>query len=134
MTELRKLKNQNSIPNNVIAELNDMAYKAIKKGSLNKLVDQRAIKNENLYQKLEQKALELSSKLNTDELEAMHKVVIQEIGDCPLSCMNTLEAMQEADCMCIGLRVQRPEAAIADASRLVIKDIYPTYITAESFL
>jgi len=51
-----------------------------------------------------------------------------------MSCLNTLEAMQEGDCMCIGLEIQRPEAAIADASRLIIKDIFPTYISAESFL
>jgi len=48
--------------------------------------------------------------------------------------MNVIEAMQENDCMCIGLSIQRPEAAIADPSRLIIQDIYPTYITAESFL
>jgi len=48
--------------------------------------------------------------------------------------MSTIEAMQEADCMCISLTIQRPEAAIADASRLVIIDIIPTYISAESFL
>ena len=48
--------------------------------------------------------------------------------------MNTIEALEEQDCMCIGLSVKRPEAAIADSSRLIINDIYPTYITAESFL
>ena len=48
--------------------------------------------------------------------------------------MNTIEALEEQDCMCIGLSVKRPEAAIADSSRLIIKDIFPTYITAESFL
>jgi len=32
------------------------------------------------------------------------------------------------------MEVQRPEAAIADPSRLIIKDIFPTYISADSFL
>ena len=36
--------------------------------------------------------------------------------------------------MCIGMEVQRPEAAIADPSRLNIRDIFPTYISADSFL
>jgi hypothetical protein len=36
--------------------------------------------------------------------------------------------------MCIGLSVSRPEAAVADPSRLVINDIFPTYLTSESFL
>jgi hypothetical protein len=57
MGELRKVKDANYLSNELIAQLNDMAYKAIKTGSLNKLLDKRAIQNENLYQKLEQKAL-----------------------------------------------------------------------------
>tara|TARA_B110000285_G_scaffold141354_1_gene158144 strand:+ start:1789 stop:2136 length:348 start_codon:yes stop_codon:yes gene_type:complete len=48
--------------------------------------------------------------------------------------MNTVEALEEQDCMCIGLSVTRPEAAIADSSRLIIRDIFPTYISADSFL
>ena len=36
--------------------------------------------------------------------------------------------------MGIGLKIVRPEAAIADPSRLIIKSIYPTYICTESFL
>lgn len=36
--------------------------------------------------------------------------------------------------MCIGLDVARSEACIADPTRLVIKDIIPTFMTADSFL
>jgi hypothetical protein len=36
--------------------------------------------------------------------------------------------------MSIGLSVRRPEAAIADPSRLIIEDIYPTYVSSEGFL
>jgi hypothetical protein len=32
------------------------------------------------------------------------------------------------------LNIARPEAAIADPSRLKILDIFPTYMTAEAFL
>ena len=42
--------------------------------------------------------------------------------------------MEDGDCMCLGLDVGRSEAAIADPTRLVIKDIIPTFISAESFL
>jgi len=48
--------------------------------------------------------------------------------------LNVVECIQEQDCMCIGLSIQRPEAAIADPTRLIINDIYPTYVTANSFL
>lgn len=67
-------------------------------------------------------------------LEEKNKDIINEIGDCLYSVQNTVDALREGDCMCIGLSISRPEAAVADASRLVIKNIFPTYMTAESFL
>jgi hypothetical protein len=36
--------------------------------------------------------------------------------------------------MCISLSVARPESAIADPTKLIVKDVFPTYITADSFL
>lgn len=44
------------------------------------------------------------------------------------------EAIEMGDCMCIGVEVEKPDAAIADPSRLVVKNIVPTYATSESFL
>jgi hypothetical protein len=56
------------------------------------------------------------------------------IGNCPLSCNDLFEALQSGDAMCLGLDIARSEACIADPSRLVIKDIIPTFMTADSFL
>lgn len=42
--------------------------------------------------------------------------------------------MEEGDCMCLGLEVERPEAAIADPSRLIIKEIIPYFTSADSFM
>jgi len=42
--------------------------------------------------------------------------------------------MEQEDCMCIALDVTRSEAAIADPSKLVIRKIYPTFLSANSFL
>lgn len=42
--------------------------------------------------------------------------------------------MKEGDCFCLALDVVRSEAAIADPSRLVIKQIIPTFMTASSFI
>jgi len=36
--------------------------------------------------------------------------------------------------MCLALDVGRSEAAIADPTKLVIKDIIPTFMSADSFL
>ena len=48
--------------------------------------------------------------------------------------MNTLDALKACDCMCLGLKIKRPEAAVADPSRLNILEVFPYYITNESFL
>jgi hypothetical protein len=134
INELRNVTDFSNIQNNLIANMNDLAYKAINNTSLQKMVDKRAILNEELYEKLEKQAADITSKMDFKKLGETHKNIIEEIGKCPLSVMNTIEALEEQDCMCIGLSVTRSEAAIADSSRLIIKDIFPTYITADSFL
>lgn len=69
-----------------------------------------------------------------DKMREKHKAMAEDIGACCLSCNDVFEAMEDGDCMCIGLDIDRPEAAIADASRLIVKRIVPTYATSESFL
>lgn len=132
--ELRQMQDLSNISNAVIARLNDLAYKSINKGSLNKMVDKRAIGNQDLYQKLEKETYDIVAKLDIDKIREENAALLAEIGDCVFSCMSAADALEEADCMCIALNVHRPEAAIADASRLVIKEIIPSFITAESFL
>ena len=56
------------------------------------------------------------------------------LGACAVPCLDWREALAVGDCLCLGLDVERPEAAIMDPSRLVIKAIQPTRITAESFM
>ena len=72
--------------------------------------------------------------MDLNKLKMENKTIIDEVSDCPLTCMDVIELMGEYDCMCICLNVSRPEAAIADPSRLVINDIYPTYVSADTFL
>lgn len=51
--EVMRADTQSSISNVLIAQLNDVAYKAIRKRGVQKKLDERAIKNEALYKKLE---------------------------------------------------------------------------------
>ena len=60
--------------------------------------------------------------------------VVDEIGNCPVSLQNTIEALEAKDCMCIGLEISRSEACINDPSRLIIRDVLPSYISLDSFL
>ena len=58
----------------------------------------------------------------------------EKLGDCPLSQCNVVELMRNCDCMCIGLNIARSQATILDPTKLVIKDVFPVYISLDSFL
>ena len=98
------------------------------------MLDKRALANEERYKKLDAEIDEIVAKIDTDELRKKHSDIIDEIGECALSSMDVCEALEMGDCMCISLEIEKPEAAIADPSRLIIKNIVPTYATSETFL
>lgn len=118
----------------MVAQLNDLAYKAIQKGGLQKMLDKRALLNEDLYKKLDGEIDDITSKIDFEAVSKRERATIDEIGTCVLSCMDPVEAMEAGDCFGIGLRIERPEAAIADSSRVIVRDIVPTYCTVDSFL
>ncbi len=66
MTLLRN--NQGRIANHQLAELNDMAYRAVQKRGLQKKLDERAIKNQEVYKKLDLEVDELVKKMDFAEL------------------------------------------------------------------
>ena len=101
---------------------------------MQKKLDERSLKNEKYYKNLTKQVKEVSKKLDISELQKKHQELADMMGSCPLSCNDLFEALQAGDSMCIGLDVARSEACIADPSRLVIKDIIPTFMTADSFL
>ena len=72
--------------------------------------------------------------MDLTKLREEHKELIEVIGCCPLSCSDVIESMEEKDVMCLSLDIGRTEACINDPSRLVIKDIIPTFMGADSFL
>ena len=134
ISELRNVQDLSNLSNTAVANLYDAAYKGINKGGLRKMIDKRALQNEAMYQKIEQELAEIVAKQDFDKLLNQNKEIIEDVGDCAFSVMNSLEAMQDSDCMCISLSVDRPESAIADPTKLIVKDVFPTYITADSFL
>jgi hypothetical protein len=42
--------------------------------------------------------------------------------------------MQQGDCMSVALKISRCEGTIGDPSLLKIHDIYPTFLSIDSFL
>jgi hypothetical protein len=122
------------ISNLQLAQLNDLAYRAVQKRGLNKKLDERALKNKEFYAKLDQQVESVSKKFNYEELRKKYKDIAEFVGQCPLSLNDAFEAMENGTCMCLGLEVERSEACIADPSLLKVKAIIPTFFSAEAFL
>ena len=56
------------------------------------------------------------------------------LGNCPISQQNVMEVLKEKDCMCIGLEISRSLATINDPSRLIIRQVLPSFVSLDSFL
>jgi hypothetical protein len=110
--EVMRADTQSNISNVLIAQLNDVAYKAIRKKGVQKKLDERAIKNEGLYKKLDGQLKGIIKKLDIPKLKEEHKALIDAVGSCPMSQNDTVEAMGNGDCMCICLQISRSEATI----------------------
>jgi len=117
-----------------IAQLNNLAYKGVMKSGLQKKLDERAIKNQEFYKKLDDQVAKAKTGMDFKDLREKHGALVDQLGCCPLSCADVFEAMEAGDCFCLGLQVRRPESAIADPSKLQILDIVPTFMQSESFL
>lgn len=76
----------------------------------------------------------MSKNVDSDELEKKYEDHIHKFGTCMLTCYNFIEAMADEDCLCMTFDLNRPEIAIADCTRINIKKIYPTIISAKSFM
>ena len=51
-----------------------------------------------------------------------------------MSTNDLIEGMESSDCMCLGLDIARSEACVSDPTKLIIKDIIPTFMSGDSFL
>lgn len=83
--EVMRADTASNISNVLIAQLNDVAYKAIRKKGVQKKLDERAIKNDVLYKKLDQQLKAATKKFDFAKLREEHKQKIDEVGTCPLS-------------------------------------------------
>lgn len=126
--------NKKTIDTAKIAKLNDLAYKAIRSKGLKRKLDERALKNEEHYKNLSKQIEEKIKNFDFDKLAEKHQEVIEAVGDCPLTCLTALEAMQEGDCLGLCLDVARSEAAIADPNQLIVKDVVPTFMSCSAYL
>jgi hypothetical protein len=60
---------------------------------LNKKLDERALKNKDFYNKLDQQVEAVIKKFNFEELKKKHKDTSDFLGQCPISTNDVFEAL-----------------------------------------
>lgn len=117
-----------TIDNEAIAKFNALAYETIDKRSIKLKLDVRAMENVEKFEKIDDIIEKEIKKIDFKSLK-----LDDCNGQCIISCMDYIDLLMNKDCLCIALDIERPEAAIMDPTRVIIKNIHSTMISAESF-
>lgn len=131
-----KLKDFQSglINNDKVAALNALAYRKVTKKGLQRKLDARTQNNVGVINKVYDTVKDITSKLDYNDLTQKYAKLAEQIGSCVYSANNFIEALKEDDCLCLTFDVGRSQAAIMDPTQIVIKDIFPTVMTVQSFM
>lgn len=131
-----KLKDFQSglINNDKVAALNALAYRKVTKKGLQRKLDARTQNNVGVINKVYDTVKDITSKLDYNDLTQKYGKLAEQIGTCFYSANNFIEALKEDDCLCLTYDVGRSQAAIMDPTQIIIKDIFPTMMTVQSFM
>lgn len=106
--------------------------KELKKGLKNRLA-KRTEENAELVSKIKESVKEMASKIDFNAMREKYKDLAAKVGECILSSNNFIDALADEDCLCLTFNIGRSQAAIADPTQILIKDVYPSFITVGSF-
>ncbi|KAG0286809.1 hypothetical protein BGZ96_009159 [Linnemannia gamsii] len=126
-------KQGGSVSNTSLATFNSLAYGQITEAKLKAKLDSRAGKNTALFADLDQKVEDIVNELDLNRMEAEESEEKLRELSCAFSTNSYVDALRDGDCLCMTLDVSRGAGAIADPSQLVIKSIFPTYLTSSMF-
>jgi hypothetical protein len=129
-----RLDTGKNLSNVVIAQLNDLAYKAFRKQGNSRTLDKRAIKNVERQNELDEQLKHSKAQIKPEDLRAKYGEMIAKIGVCPYSQLDVVDALAEGDCMCVCLQITRSEATIQDPTKLSINKIVPVFMSLDMFL
>jgi hypothetical protein len=119
----------NTLTNAKIASLNNFAYRVIANRTLKLKLDKRTQDNIDLFDKMESI---IEKKTRNIDFKSLNPHDFD--GNCIISCMDYIESLKNSDCICLTLDIERPEAAIMDPSRVIIKSINSSIISGDTFL
>lgn len=132
---LRRKKAGERITNEQIAKMNDVAYSGAIKKRHQTTLDKRAVKNMDLMTQWFSSLERIGRKYQGQEKELRDKYddALKEVEPCQFTLDDAIECLEGGDALCIPLKISRPEAAIADPSRVVIESIGSGFVSAYSF-
>jgi hypothetical protein len=110
--------------------------KKIKAGlekEMKKKHEKRAAENSEMVAKTRELISETVAAMNFEEITDKYSELINKVGSCILSANNFVEALKDEDCLCLTFDLGRSLASIADPSQILIKDIFPSLLSAGSF-
>jgi len=116
----------------ISGKIKESVEKELKVG-LKKRLDKRTEENAELVTKIRASITEMASKLNLEEMRVKYDELIKKTGECILSSNNFVDALADEDCLCLTFDIGRSGAAIMDPTQIIIKNVYPSFLTAGSF-
>ena len=106
--------------------------RGLKKGLAKKL-DKRTEGNAGLVAKTREIINRKVATIDFNSMREKYKDLAERVGECILSANNFIDALADEDCLCLTFNIGRSQAAVVDPTQIIIKDIYPSFITAGSF-
>lgn len=124
---------KSNIKNDVLAKAVQLAHKNIKKKKYARELFYRLKDTVPLFNAQDQEISAISKNLDPKILMEKYPNCIKDFKCC-LTCYDFAEALMDQDCLCITFDVTRTEKAIVQPNSIQVNAIYPTIITAHSFL
>ena len=106
--------------------------RGLKRGLARRL-EKRTANNAKLMSKIREIIKKRVSEINIDKMREKYKDLAAKVGECILSSNNFIDALADEDCLCLTFNIGRSQSAIVDPTHIIIKDVYPSFITAGSF-
>lgn len=106
--------------------------KELKKCFENRL-EKRTLENASLVENTKKSIAEIVQTYDFEALKNKYVDLSAKVGECILSSNNFIEALADEDCLCLTFNIGRSQAAIVDPSQVIIKDVFPSFLTVGSF-
>lgn len=103
------------------------------KKDLKRKLEKRTSENKELVAQTRAYIKDIVSKIDINSLREKYSELAAKVGECILSANNFIDALADEDCLCLTFDIGRSQAAIMDPTQIIIKSVYPSFLTAGSF-